>query len=160
LVDSEGVILDDAGKAAVKSELEGIKAKIEGGEDIDTYAKEYAQEYANDKSCGKNGVSSTTSQKSDTTLMNELANMANGEVRYVEMNNYAFLLKKHDIMSNGYLDSQDNKYNLLVSMRFDEFIQEISDASQNSDYELNEKALKKYGIGKFDFEGLEVNSSL
>lgn len=161
LVDSDGVVLEDDGKAVIRTELEDIKSKIVSGEkDIDDYAKEFANAYAEDKKCGKNGVVSTTSQKSDTALMQELSKMENGEVRYVELNNYAFLLKKHDIMDGNYFENEDNRYNLLVSMKFDEFIKEITDASKSASYTVNKKAYKAYGINKLNLDNLEVTPAI
>ncbi|MBQ6570148.1 MAG: hypothetical protein IJL87_07810 [Clostridia bacterium] len=156
LIDSEGQALDDAGKTAVKAELEGVKALVESGrKDFEEVCKEYQDAYTADRQSGKYGMTKTAVKKnSESELMKALLNTEVGKLTYVEIDNYAFLVKRYDPLTVGYFE--ENKDSLLNEYKYDPLQDEMMETAKAAKYELNKTAFKKFGIRKLKIDGVKL----
>ena len=152
----DGLPLSDDEKAAVKTRLEGVKSDVEKGKKkFEDVVKEYSDAYVADSTAGKYGApESVVKKNSESELMLALLEIEAGKLGYVEIDNYAFLLKRHDLNSMDYFEK--NQEMLLESYKLEGFQKDIMDTAKAASYELNKNAYKQFGIRKLDIDGVTL----
>lgn len=137
LSNADGTALSENDSKGIKNELKKLSDNVKSGAvNIDDTAIAYATDYAEDNTCGKNGVTTTTSVLGTTDIMIAAKQLKAGEVTYLEIGGYAFVLQRHDLSATNFIS--DNRYSVLVEMKLEPFKEEILSAAKSADYSVKE----------------------
>lgn len=143
---STATSVDEEIQAEVKARYEDLITKFKSGElDFDEYVTEHTEK-------GENyvGMSNQSYEKNESSEMLKIADeMEVGDVKYVEDNLRAYLIKKIDPKTSKYLENEDNTNSIRMDLKMSDFQNEILEAAKaNTAYTINEAAMKKYSIKK------------
>lgn len=151
--DSEGNTLTDEEIKEVENELLAIRDEVLAGEaDFDTYAAEWAKEKEESTTAKHNGQTTTMVAKSTTELMEALLELEEGTMGTKTIGDIMYLLYRLPVRESNYLDDDANVDSLLRTMRSEEFTNLINERIEEMEFTVNEKAVKKFGLGKLEFE--------
>ena len=138
LSNADGTAFTDKEISAVRKEFDKIEKDVKNGtKKIDDVAIAYAQAYEQDRTCGKNGVTTTTSVIGTTDIMLAAKELTIGEVACMELGGYIFVVQRHDLATTSF--ATDNSYSILVEMKFDSFKEEILQTALAGNYKVNKK---------------------
>ena len=153
MLDEGGIPLDDSDKDVYRKELAEVAEKVKTGSvDISDLALEYIKDASADPKCGKGGKNISTVEWGESDLMSELKNMAPGEVKYVEIKNCGYVIKRFDLDQNGFYSDEGNRLLVLKNMKYDDWSENFYKNLSDLSYTLNVSAYNKHGINNFKSE--------
>lgn len=168
LKDGEGNLLKSDGKAAVKKMAEEYIQRAKDGEDFDKLIEEYDAYYKN-LVAEATGVEPEETEESedaaekiyesvlvkDGTTPSAKANKGMFEKAkigvpvLVEDNEVYYVVMRYDLNEKeGYLN--ENRDGMVFLMKSDEFDAKVAEWAKTVEFELNEKAFKKYNPMDYD----------
>lgn len=155
-------------QATLKAKAEDYKTRIEAGESIDEIIKEHyklemelaAEEYG----MTYEELTSSITAEADTDFVivtegntnfsekeiTEVSKLEVGDVIVTVEDEYVRVMQKYDILEdNTYLEAYD--YNIRVSLKAEEFIDDLEAKGQALELQVNDAALKKYKPSKIKY---------